>query len=217
MTQDSYIQYNQLKQQLENVIERIYSLQKDLAMKASLKEVLDLVDQKNNELFENVNSTYDQLITFRDSQNDLNTKLCANNCVARWLFNFNYGSRQAEKGHDVYNVQMAQTSVNACEENYKWNKPNFDGSGKLIPASDVQQSILIVNPGLYEIQMALIFQSEERPLEMRILVDEKVSEIFQLSEDHSDPIKVFDSSEERNYKTDDEDLSAKRKSNTPRF
>ena len=126
-------------------------------MKASLKEVLDLVDSKTNELFESVNSTYDQFIEFRDTQNELNTKLCANNCVARWLFKFEYGSRKVEKGQDVYNVQMAQTSVNACEENYKWNKPNFNESGKLVPASDVQQSILIVNPGLYEIQMALIF------------------------------------------------------------
>ena len=134
-TQQDSIHFTQLKQQLDNMIERVYTFQKDLAMKASLKEVLDLVDSKTNEMFESVNY---QFIEFRDTQNELNTKLCANNCVARWLFKFEYGARMVEKGCDVYNVQMAQTSVNACEENYKWNKPNFNESGKLVPASEVQ-------------------------------------------------------------------------------
>ena len=52
---------------------------------------------------------------------------------------------------------------------------------------------------------------------MRILVDGQVSEVFQLSEDPVDNIKVFDASEERHYKTDEEDLVVKKKGNTPRF
>ena len=110
---------------------------------------------------------------------------------------------------------MAQTSVNACEENYIWTKNNYDTNGNLLPASETSQKRCVVMPGLYEIQMALVFQSEERPREMRILVNDNIAEVFQLY-DEPENIKIFDSSEERNYKTDEEDI-VKKKSNTPRF
>lgn len=38
-----------MRQLLDNVIEKVYAFQKDIAMKASLKEVLDLVDSKTND------------------------------------------------------------------------------------------------------------------------------------------------------------------------
>jgi hypothetical protein len=102
-TTENY-QFNHLKNKFDELVEKMFIFQKDIAMKASLKEVLDLVDSKNNQLFESVNSTYDQFLVFRDSQNDLNQKLCANNCVARWLFKFDFSNKIKIGNFEIYDL-----------------------------------------------------------------------------------------------------------------
>ena len=76
---------------MDNLSEKYQNLLKDLALKPNMKDCLDLVDSKTldmQELFTSINSTYDQFVAHKEAQNSLNSKICANNCVARWMFRF---------------------------------------------------------------------------------------------------------------------------------
>jgi hypothetical protein len=150
--------------QIESLTDKYQHLLKDLALKPNMKDCLDLVDSKaldTQELFVSINSTYDQFVSFKEAQNALNSKMCANNCVARWLFRFSpMDSKKVEKASlptddqgvfDIYPIQLSSTQVNACEENYSWTKQSFDENGNLIPKNDFLQKIQIQMPGFYQI------------------------------------------------------------------
>ncbi len=73
-------------------------------------------------------------------QNSINEILCAENCVARWLWK----SGQLKHGFAVpWEVQ----STNTCPENFLWEQENT--------------SIMTVAPGLYEIMFG--FFSKKKP------------------------------------------------------
>jgi ribosomal protein L17 len=72
---------------LRDMNDAIITLRRDLTLKANAKDMINLISQQHNEeLFEQIQSTYDQFVDFKSTQNSLNQKLCANNCVARWYF-----------------------------------------------------------------------------------------------------------------------------------
>ena len=135
-------------------------------MKTSLKEVIDLVQEgkgDGRELLGQINATYDQFISFKQSQSTLNQKLCANNCVARWLFNSLSGSnlKLIEQYEDtfrnkVYEILIESASINACQENYVWTKASNQESNKLLPGQSEAQKIELVMAGIYEVQIGIM-------------------------------------------------------------
>jgi hypothetical protein len=132
-------------------------------------------------------------------QNQLNQKLCANNCVARWTFNsqrlaslgklavrdqenafYNCLNRiplaqEVQSSKEWYQLVVNSASVNACEENFVWSQRQGQDSKR----ANLSEGILLMNmPGTYNIKLALVFPMieyfennlESRP-QLRILVN----------------------------------------------
>lgn len=125
-------------------------LHKELLLRATIKDVCTLLDQKAN--VEDINSTLqlvqrevekkavsDDLKKALNEQALVNEALCAQNCVGRWIW----------KSGEVKNtlVPWEVQALNTCPDNFLWEKS--------------KTSVIAVAPGLYEISFG--FYSKKQP------------------------------------------------------
>ena len=136
-----------------------------LVQKSNIKDVcalLDMKSSKNKQIIfifsidiEDVNKALSEVSDelqqkvqsnqFREAlaeQSTINEALCAENCVARWLW----------KSGDLVNgyaVPWEVQSVNTCPENFLWQED--------------KTMILTVAPGLYEIAFGFYTQLSKKP------------------------------------------------------
>ena len=110
-------------------------------MKANIKDVSTIIDKKasiddvNKALIEvhkelDLKSSQQEVTASLNDQALINEALCAENCVARWIWK----SGDVKSG---YAVPWEVQSVNTCPDNFLWEKE--------------KTSILTVAPGLYEV------------------------------------------------------------------
>jgi hypothetical protein len=124
------------------IISHVEDINKELLLKANIKDVCTLIDMKAN--IDDVNNVMSDLSKKVDttSKEDIKRKLneltvinealCSENCVGRWIWK----SGDVKSGNLIpWEVQ----SVNTCPENYLWE------SAKTV--------IITVAPGLYEVMM----------------------------------------------------------------
>ena len=112
---------------------------------SDIEDVNKALNEVSEELISRVN-----LNQFRDAlaeQSTINEALCAENCVARWLWK----SGELVSG---YAVPWEVQSVNTCPENFLWQED--------------KTMILTVAPGLYEITFG--FYSTKKPT-IQVLVN----------------------------------------------
>jgi len=119
----------------------IEDITKELMLKASIKDLCQLLDQKVN--VNDLNGTLalvqnevercireDDLKKSLNEQALVNEALCAENCVGRWIW----------KSGDLYHknqVPWEVQAINTCPDNFLWEKN--------------KSSIICVAPGLYQI------------------------------------------------------------------
>lgn len=119
------------------------NLGKELLLKANIKDVCTLLDSRQDsgrrlEMVQDISSaldskaSLDELKHFMIEQNSINEALCAENCVARWLWK---SCRVKTGGYIPWEVQ----SVNTCPDNFLWEKD--------------EAHVMTVAPGLYEIML----------------------------------------------------------------
>jgi len=140
----------------------VEEIQKELLMKSNIKETLNLL--KNKAEIDDVNKALtqiheeldakcglDQFNGAMDNQTLINEALCAENCVARWIWK----SGQVKNG---YAIPWEIQTVNTAPDNYLWEKE--------------KTSIMVVSPGLYEITMG--FYSNKKPTVQLLINGEPV-------------------------------------------
>ncbi len=126
-------------------------LNKELLLRASIKDVCTLMDTKAN--VEDVNHTLalvqkevekcvveDDLRKALNEQALVNEALCAQNCVGRWIW----------KSGELKNSNLVPWEVqalNTCPDNFLWEKN--------------KTSVVAVAPGLYEVSFG--FYSKKQP------------------------------------------------------
>lgn len=126
-------------------------LNKELLLRASIKDVCTLIDTKAN--VEDVNHTLalvqkevekcvveDDLRKALNEQALVNEALCAQNCVGRWIW----------KSGELKNSNLVPWEVqalNTCPDNFLWEKN--------------KTSVVAVAPGLYEVSFG--FYSKKQP------------------------------------------------------
>ena len=129
----------------------IESLENDLATKVNAEEARNLIDQKCNiddvnKALTEVHNELDTKASLEDyeahvsTQSEINQALCAENCVARWIW----------KSGDLKNgfaVPWEVESINTCPENFLWEQD--------------KANIMTVAPGLYEVIFG--FYSKKKP------------------------------------------------------
>ena len=126
-------------------------LGKDLLLKASIKDLCTLLDQKAN--VHDINSTLklvqqevdgcvrkDNLRKVLDDQALVNEALCAENCTGRWIW-------KSGDVHSQNQVPWETQAINTCPDNFLWEK--------------CKTSIVSVAPGLYQISYG--FFSKKTP------------------------------------------------------
>ncbi|CAG9313179.1 unnamed protein product [Blepharisma stoltei] len=123
-------------------IKEIYSL---LDLKANSDEVNKIIQGIHREL--DLKAANDDLNVHINEQSILNELLCAENCVARWIWK----SGDLRAGNSIpWEIQ----SVNTCPDNFLWEKE--------------KTSVLTIAPGLYEVIYG--FFSRVRPI-VQLLVN----------------------------------------------
>eukprot|EP00826_Nyctotherus_ovalis_P019535 TRINITY_DN16038_c0_g2_i1.p1 TRINITY_DN16038_c0_g2~~TRINITY_DN16038_c0_g2_i1.p1 ORF type:complete len:730 (-),score=190.07 TRINITY_DN16038_c0_g2_i1:42-2231(-) len=140
---------------LTDVSKEIAELSKQLEMKVSAKEIIQLISSKANahdllkfveEVREEIaNSTKSVEKTLAD-QALINETLCAENCTVRWLWK----SGTLKSG---YAIPWEVQSVNTCPENFLWER------GKTF--------VVAVASGLYEVALGL-FASKSPEVELLV-------------------------------------------------
>jgi len=127
-------------------------ISKDLMLKASVKDLCQLLDQKVNVM--DMNQTLSVIQTevekcVRDQelkkalteQALVNEALCAENCVGRWIW----------KSGDLYHknqVPWEVQAINTCPDNFLWEKN--------------KSSLICVAPGLYQVSFG--FYTKKDPM-----------------------------------------------------
>jgi hypothetical protein len=146
--------HSNLNTHVRNTRDSLSDVNRQLLEKYSADEIHRLTDNKLtvSEFRTSVDELYKLLESktsvdeFRANVGDqqlINETLCAENCVARWIWK----SGSVRSGHSIpWDVQ----SVNTCPENFVWER-DVDGT-----------SILCIMPGLYEVSFA--FFSRTRPI-----------------------------------------------------
>eukprot|EP01022_Parablepharisma_sp_SALTPOND_P018885 TRINITY_DN3149_c2_g1_i1.p1 TRINITY_DN3149_c2_g1~~TRINITY_DN3149_c2_g1_i1.p1 ORF type:complete len:945 (+),score=132.86 TRINITY_DN3149_c2_g1_i1:1642-4476(+) len=140
----------------------IDSVSKELAQKSSIKDVCALLDAKaNNEDLSKAMAEMHKELARKANGEDLsntladqaliNEALCAENCVARWLWK----SGDLKSG---YAIPWEIQSVNTCPDNFLWEKD--------------RTSVLAIAPGLYEITMG--FFTKKKPTVQLLINGEAV-------------------------------------------
>ena len=117
----------------------IEDLQKEMKLKASIKDLCSLLDQKVN--VEDMNQTLQLIQTevercIRDEEmkkmlNEqalVNEALCAENCVGRWIW-------KSGDLHHKNQIPWEVQAINTCPDNFLWEKD--------------KTSLICVAPGLY--------------------------------------------------------------------
>ena len=128
----------------------IEDITKELMLKASIKDLCQLLDQKVNVV--DLNSTLslvqtevercvreDDLKRSLNEQALVNEALCAENCVGRWIW----------KSGDLYHknqVPWEVQAINTCPDNFLWEKN--------------KSSIICVAPGLYQMTFGFFSKKE---------------------------------------------------------
>lgn len=144
--------YNDLDKQMAHTKLCIEDITKELMLKASIKDLCQLLDQKVNVTDLNhtlalVQNEVERCIREDDLKKSLNEQalvneaLCAENCVGRWIW----------KSGDLYHknqVPWEVQAINTCPDNFLWEKN--------------KSSIICVAPGLY--QLTFGFYSKKEPL-----------------------------------------------------
>jgi len=126
-------------------------VQKELLLRANIKDLCQLLDQKAG--VEDVNQTLalvkqevekciseGQLKSALNDQALINEALCAENTVGRWVW-------KSGELHHKEQVPWEVQAVNTCPDNFLWEKN--------------KTSIITVAPGLYEIKLG--FYSKKQP------------------------------------------------------
>lgn len=130
---------------------------KEMLLKANIKDICALLDMKCN--IEDVNKVFleihkemdlktnhDAFDSHVEEQTMVNEALCAENCVARWLWKSgSLGPGSA--------VPWEMQSVNTCPDNFIWEMN--------------RTSVIAVAPGLYEVMFAF-FASSKPTVQMLI-------------------------------------------------
>ncbi len=125
---------------------------------------MSLIDKKPpckcEEVRSDVGNVLSSLIQYKkevkglfDEQTSLNEVLCAENCVARWLWKSGLCTMKG-------NVKWDLESVNTCPENYLWQR-------------DANGDILVEAAGLYEVTVAF-FSKKKRP-QVKIFINENLT------------------------------------------
>jgi len=152
------LDYGKFEAYMSDTRGSIEDIQKDLVMKANIKETLNLL--KNKADIDDVNKALtqiheeldakcplDQFNSAMDNQSIINDALCAENCVARWTWK----SGLVKNG---YAVPWEIQTVNTAPDNFLWEKE--------------KTSVMVVSAGLYEISMG--FYADKKPT-VQILVN----------------------------------------------
>lgn len=119
------------------------NLGKELLLKANIKDVCTLLDSRQDtarllEMMHDITNVLDNKASLEElkhymiEQNIINEALCAENCVARWLWK---SCKLKAGGFIPWEVQ----SVNTCPDNFLWEKD--------------EAHVLAAAPGLYEIML----------------------------------------------------------------
>jgi hypothetical protein len=131
--QDWEVSFNSLSSEVEKI-------GKEVLLKANIKDICTLLDIKANiddvnHALEDLHSELDAKVAIDElteklkEQNCINEALCAENCVARWLWK----SGDLKTGCVPWEVQ----SLNTCPENFVWEKD--------------KTQVLALTPGLYSV------------------------------------------------------------------
>lgn len=152
------LDYNKFEGYMTDTRSSLEEIQKDLMMKANIKEILSLL--KNKADIDDVNKALTQIHeeldskcamenfnSAMDNQAIINDALCAENCVARW----SWKSGQVRNG---YAVPWEIQTVNTAPDNFLWEKE--------------KTSVMVVASGLYEISMG--FYADKKPT-VQILIN----------------------------------------------
>ena len=143
---DAKLHQNEFLKAQEIILKKYGQLEEDIGQKSNIKDVCTLLDKKSN--IEDVNRALSEIHTELDSktedesyqvsireQNSINEILCAENCVARWLWK----TGNLKNGFAVpWEVQ----STNTCPENFLWEQEI--------------SSNMTVAPGLYEVSFSFL-------------------------------------------------------------
>eukprot|EP00357_Protocruzia_adherens_P011027 CAMPEP_0114975776 /NCGR_PEP_ID=MMETSP0216-20121206/2296_1 /TAXON_ID=223996 /ORGANISM="Protocruzia adherens, Strain Boccale" /LENGTH=802 /DNA_ID=CAMNT_0002336613 /DNA_START=61 /DNA_END=2469 /DNA_ORIENTATION=+ len=148
---ETFARENDLENHVNYTRGALEDVGKDMLLKANIKDVCTLLDMKSN--IDDVNkaltevhkeldqkSAAEELTQSVNDQALINEALCAENCVARWLWK----SGEVKSG---YAVPWEVQSVNTCPDNFLWEKD--------------KTSVLTVAPGLYEIYFG--FFAKKKP------------------------------------------------------
>lgn len=152
------LDYGKFEAYMADTRNSIEDINKDLMMKANIKEILNLM--KNKADIDDVNKaltqiheeldakcSLEQFNSAMDNQSIINDALCSENCVARWTWK----SGLVKNG---YAVPWEIQTVNTAPDNFLWEKE--------------KTSVMVVAAGLYEISMG--FYSDKKPT-VQILVN----------------------------------------------
>jgi vacuolar-type H+-ATPase catalytic subunit A/Vma1 len=152
------IDYSKFEAYMTDTRNSLEEIQKDLVMKANIKETLNLL--KNKADIDDVNKALTQIHeeldakcsiehfnSAMDNQSIINDALCAENCVARWTWK----SGVVKNG---YAVPWEIQTVNTAPDNFLWEKE--------------KTSVMVVAAGLYEISIG--FYADKKPT-VQILVN----------------------------------------------
>ena len=135
-----------------HLAEDVERLGKEVLLKANIKDICTLLDIKANiddvtHALEDLHGEIDSKVAVEElseklkEQSCINEALCAENCVARWLWK----SGENKTGSVPWEVQ----SLNTCPENFVWEKD--------------KTNVLTLSPGLYSVAFG-VFTRKKSPV-----------------------------------------------------
>ncbi|EAR92032.3 hypothetical protein TTHERM_00105270 (macronuclear) [Tetrahymena thermophila SB210] len=148
---DAKLNRSDFDENIKSIKDTFDRMQKDILLKANIKDVISIVDTKasikdvNNSIQEihnelDIKSSVEDVDKIKNDQMIINKSLCIENIVGRWIWK----SGQLKSGNAIpWEVEI----VNTLQDNFLWEQN--------------KTSILTVSPGLYQIQLG--FFSSNRP------------------------------------------------------
>jgi hypothetical protein len=136
--------------------EELEKLGKEVLLKANIKDICTLLDIKANiddvnHALEDLHQELDGKVSFEElaeklkEQNIINEALCAENCVARWLWK----SGDIKNGNVPWEIQ----TINTCPENFIWEKD--------------KTTVLALSAGLYQVSFG-VFSRKKSSIQLLV-------------------------------------------------